>query len=68
MDDKITAHIESVIDILKQHLDECDLDELAAIATIMSGAEVWPDPDDSDVFEINTDTEDYGGLFDKLRG
>jgi hypothetical protein len=62
----ITANIEEIIYILKHHLDQCDTDELASIASLVSGAEVWPNSDDPETFEINTETDDYGGLFDHL--
>ena len=68
MSDKITVSIDKAVDILCNHLRECDFDELADIAGYISGAKL-SDPEDSErigeLFEFEVG-ENYCGMFDEI--
>ena len=56
---------EDVLDAIKNHLDECDVDELTDIIEKVSGAKVkaW---NDASTY-IDTNTSDYCGMFSECK-
>ena len=62
------VNIEKATDIMCKHLRECDLDELAQIAGLISGAKLWDAETVEEIEEVWTfeTTDDYCGMFDEI--
>ena len=63
---RIIVDCEAVVEAIKDYLDGCDVDELASIASFVSGADVWEDMEDPAMLEIDMDRHEYNGMFDYL--
>lgn len=64
-----TIELDKLVRVLKDHLDECDLDELFYFAGEISGARLFGSEDDLEMADIFIEEDgggNYFGMFDEV--